>query len=99
QRYYEALKGQLPIILQMANDSIINALLSIEKRFDEYDQARPSSAPASGETPPPATPTLASRTAAHDMDDLSDLGDESSTSDDDDDEGSDSDSDAASGDD
>jgi hypothetical protein len=100
QRYYEALKGQLPVILQMANDSIINALLSIEKRFDEYDAARPSSAPPAGDTPP-VTPTLASRTAAHDLDDLSDLGDDSSSSDDDDDadSDSDSDSDAASGDD
>ena len=93
QRYYEALKGQLPIILQMANDSIINALLSIEKRFDEYDAARPSSAPAA-DAAAPATPTLASRTAAHDMDDLSDLGEDSSGSDDDDD---DADDDAAAG--
>jgi hypothetical protein len=82
----------------MANDSIINALLSIEKRFDEYDAARPSSAPAAGETPP-ATPTLTSRTAAHDLDDLSDLGDDSSSSDDDSDSDSESDSEAASGDD
>jgi len=94
QRYYEALKGQLPIILQMANDSIINALLSIEKRFDEYDAAHPSSAPPADSAAAPATPTLASRTAAHDMDDLSDLGGDSSGSDDDDD---DSDDDAASG--
>ncbi len=94
QRYYEALKGQLPIILQMANDSIINALLSIEKRFDEYDAARPSSAPAADPAAPPTPPTLAQRTAAHDMDDLSDLGDDSSGSDDDDD---DSDDDAAAG--
>jgi hypothetical protein len=94
QRYYEALKGQLPIILQMANDSIINALLSIEKRFDEYDAAHPSSAPPADATAAPATPTLASRTAAHDMDDLSDLGGDSSGSDDDDD---DADDDAAAG--
>jgi hypothetical protein len=96
QRYYEALKGQLPIILQMANDSIINALLSIEKRFDEYDAARPSSAPAAGaDAGAPPTPTLASRTAAHDMDDLSDFSDSSSSDDDDDGEGEDDD--AASG--
>ena len=94
QRYYEALKGQLPIILQMANDSIINALLSIEKRFDEYDAARPSSAPSADAAAPAPTPTLTSRTAAHDMDDLSDfVGDDSSGSDDDDD----SDDDAAAG--
>ena len=95
QRYYEALKGQLPIVLQMANDSIINALLSIEKRFDEYDAARPSSAPAADAAAPP-TPTLAQRTAAHDLDDLGDLSDESSDSDSDDDDAED---DAASGDD
>jgi hypothetical protein len=96
QRYYEALKGQLPIILQMANDSIINALLSIEKRFDEYDAARPSSAPASGDAPAPVTPpTLTQRTGAnHELDDLSDLGEDSSSSDDDDDS---DDDDAAAG--
>jgi hypothetical protein len=94
QRYYEALKGQLPIILQMANDSIINALLSIEKRFDEYDAAHPSSTPPADAGAVPATPTLASRTAAHDIDDLSDLGTDSSSSDDEDD---DSDDDAAAG--
>jgi hypothetical protein len=96
QRYYEALKGQLPVILQMANDSIINALLSIEKRFDEYDAAHPSSTPPADASAAPATPTLASRTAAHDIDDLSDLGTDSSSSDDEDD---DSDDDAAAGDD
>ena len=96
QRYYEALKGQLPIVLQMANDSIINALLSIEKRFDEYDAARPSSAPAADSTAPP-TPTLVARaTQNHDLDDLGDLADDSSDSDSDDDESEDE---AASGDD
>ncbi len=100
QRYYEALKGQLPIILQMANDSIINALLSIEKRFDEYDAARPSSAPVAGagagaDADAPVTPpSLALRTAAHDLDDLGDLGEDASGSDDDDDS---DDDDAASG--
>jgi hypothetical protein len=70
--------------------------LSIEKRFDEYDAARPSSAPALDAAAPAPTPTLASRTAAHDLDDLSDLGDDSSSSDDDEDSGDD---DAAAGDD
>jgi Fic/DOC family len=85
QRYYEALKGQLPIILQMANDSIINALLSIEKRFDEYDAARPSSAPAPDSSQPPPTPTLVARaTANHDLDDLGDFSDAGSSDDDDD---------------
>jgi len=96
QRYYEALKGQLPIILQMVSDSIINALLSIEKRFDEYDAARPSSAPAADPTVTgaPPTPTLGART--HDLDDLGDFGGDSSSSDDSDDDESDDD-DAASG--
>jgi hypothetical protein len=40
QRYYEALKGQLPIIIQLVNESIMNALASIEKRLD--DEARAS---------------------------------------------------------
>ena len=98
QRYYEALKGQLPIILQMANDSIVNALLSIEKRFDEYDAARPSSAPPIGEEAAPSPPLspVARAASGHDMDDLSDLGDDSSSSDDDDD--AESDDEAASGD-
>jgi hypothetical protein len=94
QRYYEALKGQLPIVLQMANDSIINALLSIEKRFDEYDAARPSSAPAADATAP-ATPTLAQRVQKHDLDDLGDLSDESTDSEADDE----AEDDAAAGDD
>jgi Fic/DOC family len=96
QRYYEALKGQLPIILQMVSDSIINALLSIEKRFDEYEAARPSSAPASDPTatPAPATPALGPR-ATHDLDDLGDFGGDSSSSDDDSDDESDDDEAAA----
>ena len=99
QRYYEALKGQLPIILQMVSDSILNALLSIEKRFDEYEVARPSSAPVAEAAPAAAQSSLTSRTAAanHELDDLSDLGEESSDSEDQDD--SDSEDEAASNDD
>jgi Fic family protein len=41
QRYYEALKGQLPVIIQLVNESIMNALASIEKRLD--DEARAAS--------------------------------------------------------
>jgi hypothetical protein len=41
QRYYEALKGQLPVIIQLVNESIQNALGSIEKRLD--DEARAAS--------------------------------------------------------
>jgi Fic family protein len=37
QRYYEALKGALPTIVSMVNESIVNALVSIEKRLDERD--------------------------------------------------------------
>jgi hypothetical protein len=45
QKYYEALKGQLPIIIGMTNDAIQNALLSIEKRLEEYEaRGRPGSA-------------------------------------------------------
>ncbi len=37
QRYYEALKGQLPIIFMLVNESISNALMSIEKLLDEHE--------------------------------------------------------------
>ncbi|HEX4475632.1 MAG TPA: Fic family protein, partial [Polyangiaceae bacterium] len=37
QRYYEALRGSLPIINSMVNDSIMNAISSIEKKLDERD--------------------------------------------------------------
>jgi Fic family protein len=37
QRYYEALKGSLPVIISMVSESIFNALQSIEKRLDEHD--------------------------------------------------------------
>jgi Fic family protein len=35
QRYYEALKSSLPTIVVMVNESILNALQSVEKRLDE----------------------------------------------------------------
>jgi Fic family protein len=44
QRYYEALKGQLPVILQLVNESISNALASIEKRLDEHESRGPGAA-------------------------------------------------------
>lgn len=44
QRYYEALKGQLPVILQLVNESISNALASIEKRLDEHESRAPGAA-------------------------------------------------------
>ncbi len=37
QRYYEALKGNLPAIFQMATDAITNGLQSIEKKLDEEE--------------------------------------------------------------
>jgi Fic family protein len=37
QRYYEALKGSLPTIVQMVQEAIVNALASIEKKLDERD--------------------------------------------------------------
>ncbi len=37
QRYYEALRGSLPTIVAMVNESITNALASIEKKLDERD--------------------------------------------------------------
>jgi Fic family protein len=40
QRYYEALKGALPVIVGMVNEAIINALMSIEKRLEE-SEAKP----------------------------------------------------------
>jgi chemotaxis protein histidine kinase CheA len=37
QRYYEALKGALPVLVQMVTESILNALSSIEKLLDEQE--------------------------------------------------------------
>ena len=37
QRYYEALKGQMNVIIQLVNESISNALASIEKRLDDHE--------------------------------------------------------------
>ena len=50
QRYYEALKGQLPVIVAMVSESIMNALLSIEKKIEDYDagKARSSAPPNPG---------------------------------------------------
>ncbi len=38
QRYYDALKGSLPTIVTMVNDSITNGLQSIEKLLDDYER-------------------------------------------------------------
>jgi len=37
QRYYETLKGALPVLVQMVTESILNALSSIEKLLDEQE--------------------------------------------------------------
>ena len=39
QRYYDALRGSLPTIINMLNDSLRNALMSIEKVLDEEESA------------------------------------------------------------
>jgi hypothetical protein len=99
QRYYEALKGQLPIIVSMVSESIMNALLSIEKKIEDHDatKARSSSPPKSGEEKPEKpTSAVAAVATARDADD-SDLyldqemedSDSDSESDSDDDSGDD----------
>jgi Fic family protein len=50
QRYYEALKGQLPIIITMVADAISNALLSIEKLLDDYESKPRSGTTIAGST-------------------------------------------------
>jgi hypothetical protein len=37
QRYYEALRGNLTTILNMLQESVDNALMSVEKRLDERE--------------------------------------------------------------
>jgi Fic family protein len=72
QRYYEALKGQLPIIVSMVSESIMNALLSIEKKIEDYDatKARSSSPPKGGEEKPEKpTSAVAAVATARDADD------------------------------
>ncbi len=46
QRYYDALKGTLPVIVSMVNDSMRNALASIEKVLDEEELKIPGLVPA-----------------------------------------------------
>jgi len=46
QRYYEALRGALPTLIQMVTESILNGLVSIEKLLDEHD-IKVRTAPAS----------------------------------------------------
>ena len=89
QRYYEALKGQLPVIIQLVNESIMNALASIEKRLDDEGRTTPSSgavAPASGASssgsPSSGSPSSSSVSSSEDLDSpLSDDSDLSSSPD------------------
>ena len=37
QRYYEALRGALPTLIQMVTESILNGLVSIEKLLDDQE--------------------------------------------------------------
>src|SRR4051812_9666707 len=101
QRYYEALKGQLPVIVAMVSESIMNALLSIEKKIEDYDagKARGSAPPKAGEEKPekpekPASAIVAAATARDDDSDLyldSEMEDSDSDSDGDSDESGDDD--------
>jgi Fic/DOC family protein len=101
QRYYEALKGQLPVIVSMVSESIMNALLSIEKKIEDHDatKSRSSSPPKEGEEKPekpekPASAIVAAATARDDDSDLyldSEMEDSDSDSDGDSDEGGDED--------
>jgi len=99
QRYYEALKGQLPIIVSMVSESIMNALLSIEKKIEDHDatKSRSSSPPKEGEEKPekPEKPASAIVAAATARDDDSDLYLDSEMEDSDSDSDSDSDGDSS----
>jgi Fic family protein len=93
QRYYEALKGQLPVIVSMVSESIMNALLSIEKKIEDYDatKARASSPPKADEAKP--TSAVVAATTARDSDLDSDLYLDQELEDSDSDSDGDSDSD------
>jgi len=99
QRYYEALKGQLPVIVSMVSESIMNALLSIEKKIEDHDatKTRSSSPPKEGEEKPerPEKPASAIVAAATARDDDSDLYLDSEMEDSDSDSDGDSDGDSS----
>jgi len=95
QRYYEALKGQLPVIVSIVSQSIMNALLSIKKKIEDHDatRTRSPSPPKEGEEKPekpekPASAIVAAATARDDDSDLY-LDSEMEESDSDSDTGSD----------
>ena len=48
QRYYEALRGALPTLIQMVTESILNGLVSIEKLLDDRDIKVRSTATSNG---------------------------------------------------
>jgi Fic family protein len=74
QRYYEALKGQLPIIVSMVSESIMNALLSIEKKIEDHDATKArASSPPKGEEKPAVPSAVVAATTARDTDLESDL--------------------------
>ncbi len=59
QKYYEALKGSLPIIVSMVTDAISNGLASVEKLLDERVTPATAAAPvavAAAATPASSTP-------------------------------------------
>jgi len=94
QRYYEALKGQLPVIVSMVSESIMNALLSIEKKIEDHDvtKARVAS-PAKSDGPTSATAAIVARDNDLDADAYLDQEMDDSDSDNDGDSDTDSDSD------
>jgi len=97
QRYYEALKGQLPVIVSMVSESIMNALLSIEKKIEDYDatKARASSPPKGEETKPTSAVVAATTARDNDLDSDLYLDQELEDSDSDSDGDSDSDDDSS----
>ncbi len=59
QKYYEALKGSLPIIVSMVTDAISNGLASVEKLLDERVTPTTAASPmiaVNGATPAASTP-------------------------------------------
>ncbi len=85
QKYYEALKGQLPIIINMTLDAISNALASIEKHLDEHETRSKSGGAASTATPSaPGTPAAA-QAAGPEVSDVPDEPDAARDTDDEDD--------------
>ena len=70
QRYYEALKGALPVIVAMVSESINNALLSIEKKIEDHDatKLRSSAPPSKGEEKPQSAVVAATSARDNDLD-------------------------------